>query len=165
MKKWTQAWLDYTPRKIGEEVRFLNQVAVDGFDIKNAVIHNALAELQNGVKGMAGITMDISAVKSVESGIEITRDTDIDAEGYCIWEAGGILNLKASDAKGVLYGVFCILRQLAMEKALQGIHISCRPDNPLRMYNHWDNMDGSIERDEGLLPSGFQWGNQRCRHK
>ena len=53
MKKWTQAWLDYTPRKIGEEVRFLNQVAVDGFDIKNAVIHNALAELQNGVKGMA----------------------------------------------------------------------------------------------------------------
>lgn len=146
MKKWTQAWLDYTPRKIGEKVRFLNQVAVDGFDIKNAVIHNALAELQNGVKGMAGITMDISAVKSVESGIEITRDTDIDAEGYCIWEAGGILNLKASDAKGVLYGVFCILRQIAMEKALQGIHISCRPDNPLRMYNHWDNMDGSIER-------------------
>ena len=110
------------------------------------LIHNALAELQNGVKGMAGITMDISAVKSVESGIEITRDTDIDAEGYCIWEAGGILNLKASDAKGVLYGVFCILRQIAMEKALQGIHISCRPDNPLRMYNHWDNMDGSIER-------------------
>ena len=77
MKKWTQAWLDYTPRKIGEEVRFLNQVAVDGFDIKNAVIHNALAELQNGVKGMAGITMDISAVKSVESGIEITRDIKV----------------------------------------------------------------------------------------
>ena len=33
-----------------------------------------------------------------------------------------------------------------MEKTLCGAEFICAPDNPLRMFNHWDNMDGSIER-------------------
>ena len=51
-----------------------------------------------------------------------------------------------SDEAGVLYGIVHILRLIAMEEALAGIDVACRPDNPLRMYDHWDNLDGSIER-------------------
>ncbi|MBQ2609658.1 MAG: alpha-glucuronidase, partial [Butyrivibrio sp.] len=56
------------------------------------------------------------------------------------------LSLLASDENGVLYGVFEILRELSCGKDLEDISVVKAPSNPLRMMNHWDNMDGSIER-------------------
>ncbi|MFA6891291.1 MAG: alpha-glucuronidase, partial [Sphaerochaetaceae bacterium] len=43
-------------------------------------------------------------------------------------------------------GVFSLLRLAAMEKNIQGIDTVVNPDIPLRMLDHWDNCDGSIER-------------------
>ena len=37
------------------------------------------------------------------------------------------------------------------------ISVSCAPSNPLRMMNHWDNMDGSIER--GYSGRSFFYAN------
>lgn len=79
--------------------------------------------------------------------LTIRKNRQIKAEGYslfCIKEDS--LVLEAFDESGVLYGIFHILRMVAMQKPLKGADILCEPDNPLRMYNHWDNMDGSIER-------------------
>ncbi|MBR5658847.1 MAG: alpha-glucuronidase [Lachnospiraceae bacterium] len=54
--------------------------------------------------------------------------------------------LTAHDVRGLLYGVFHLLRLVATGKSLVGLKLTCIPSNPLRMLNHWDNMDGSIER-------------------
>ena len=54
--------------------------------------------------------------------------------------------LTAHDVRGLLYGVFHLLRLVATGKSLAGLKLTCIPSNPLRMLNHWDNMDGSIER-------------------
>ncbi|MDE7045778.1 MAG: alpha-glucuronidase, partial [Acetatifactor sp.] len=67
-------------------------------------------------------------------------------EGYSLVEQEGVLTLSAVDEKGLMYGVFHLLRLIAMEQPLKGIRQLSNPDNPLRMYDHWDNMDGSIER-------------------
>ena len=58
--------------------------------------------------------------------------------------------IAGGSARGLLYGAFHFLRLAAIgsldEAALAGLDIAERPRNPLRMINHWDNMDGSIER-------------------
>jgi len=47
---------------------------------------------------------------------------------------------------GVLYGVFEFLRQLQTANPVAGLAIASGPRFGLRMLDHWDNPDGSIER-------------------
>jgi alpha-glucuronidase len=47
---------------------------------------------------------------------------------------------------GALYGAFHFLRLLQTGASLDRVQIAERPRVQLRMLNHWDNMDGSIER-------------------
>ena len=57
--------------------------------------------------------------------------------------------LRAAVPTGVLYGVFALLRALQMNGcALKDLTLrqQAAPANVHRMLNHWDNMDGSIER-------------------
>ena len=159
VKKWTQLWLPYSPRQDAGNGELLRYVSFCGFDRKHPIVENARAELVKGVEGMLGITPDIyeehsqDVQISSEGGIhpggelKVLRQTQgIKSEGYHLTEQDGILTLNAADEKGVLYGIFHILRQIALEKSLRDTDVLCEPDNPLRMMNHWDNMDGSIER-------------------
>jgi len=47
---------------------------------------------------------------------------------------------------GILYGVFHFLRVLQTGASLDAISVSSGPLFGLRMLDHWDNLDGSIER-------------------
>ena len=47
---------------------------------------------------------------------------------------------------GVLYGVFHFLRHLQTGQPLDAIDAASGPRIGLRMLDHWDNLDGSIER-------------------
>jgi alpha-glucuronidase len=72
------------------------------------------------------------------------------AHGYVIRQrriAGqpGIV-IAANDDLGVLYGVFHFLRLLQTQQALDRLDISESPRVQLRMLNHWDNLDRSVER-------------------
>ncbi|SFT13728.1 alpha-glucuronidase family glycosyl hydrolase [Paenibacillus sp. BC26] len=54
--------------------------------------------------------------------------------------------LSADADKGVLYAVFHFIRLLQTGASIEQLAIRELPSNGLRMINHWDNMDGSIER-------------------
>ncbi len=47
---------------------------------------------------------------------------------------------------GALYGTYHFLRVLQTGLSIDGLNITERPKVQLRMLNHWDNMDGTIER-------------------
>jgi alpha-glucuronidase len=47
---------------------------------------------------------------------------------------------------GALYGVFRFLRQIQTNESLAAIEISDVPRIQLRMLDHWDNLDRSVER-------------------
>ena len=126
--------------------RLVQKTAIADFDKSNEVIANAVGELVYGIKKMLDTRTEITDEEKPESGILIRRQQEIPEGGWQIKEEHNILYLLASEETGVLYGVFHILRQIAMEKTLCGAEFICAPDNPLRMFNHWDNMDGSIER-------------------
>lgn len=94
------------------------------------------------------------ATKQSFNGLEygITQDqiNQIEYEGYllqCVVNNGQhCLIIIGGSAAGVLYGVFHVIRLMRMNVSLLRISILENPINPIRMINHWDNADGSIER-------------------
>lgn len=145
-KSWTELWLSYEPKKENGNLPFWQTISLTGFDEASGIVENALAELVEGARGMLDVIPEIILEEEIEQGIAIMRDAAMEPESYLLCRNGAKIFLKAGDENGLLYGVFHLLRRVAMEEVPDFEEIYCKPDNPLRMYNHWDNMDGSIER-------------------
>jgi alpha-glucuronidase len=68
-------------------------------------------------------------------------------EGYRIRTVSdGKVVIASSTDVGALYGTFHFLRLLQTEQPLARLQIDQSPRLKLRILNHWDNLDGSIER-------------------
>ncbi len=145
-KKWTQLWLSYTKKADKGNSDFVKKVQLSGFDAEHIIVKNALAELKMGTEGMLCISPAAAIEGELTEGIKVLKEESMKSESYQLCVQDKVLLLKAADENGMLYGIFHILRTIAMEESLADLTAVCVPDNPLRMYNHWDNMDGSIER-------------------
>jgi alpha-glucuronidase len=61
--------------------------------------------------------------------------------------AGKSLTVVAANSEiGVLYGAFALLRHLQTHRPLADLDIVGAPRLPLRMLDHWDNLDRTVER-------------------
>jgi alpha-glucuronidase len=71
-------------------------------------------------------------------------------EGYLIKfvnnGAGRNLVIAGKSGTGILYGVFGLARILQCGGFTDNIRVIENPAMPIRMLNHWDNLDGSVER-------------------
>lgn len=71
-------------------------------------------------------------------------------EGYIIRSVRqgrrSITVVASEGERGVLYGLFHLLRLISTESPLDNLDIRERPATRLRLLNHWDNLDGSVER-------------------
>ncbi|HEX6558331.1 MAG TPA: alpha-glucuronidase, partial [Longimicrobiales bacterium] len=54
--------------------------------------------------------------------------------------------IAANTDIGVLYGVFALLRRMQLQQSLGHLHVSETPRVQLRLLDHWDNLDGTVER-------------------
>ncbi|HET9473867.1 MAG TPA: alpha-glucuronidase family glycosyl hydrolase, partial [Steroidobacteraceae bacterium] len=54
--------------------------------------------------------------------------------------------IAANSDVGVLYGAFHFLRLVQTRQALTGLDIVSHPRTRIRVLNHWDNLDGHVER-------------------
>jgi alpha-glucuronidase len=68
------------------------------------------------------------------------------AEGFIIKAGSGGIIIAGQDEQGLLYGAFRFVLLLAQGKITEGFEASEAPAAPVRMINHWDNIDGGIER-------------------
>ena len=57
-----------------------------------------------------------------------------------------VLVVAANDDIGALYGVFALLRELQTATPLAKLALTSRPHLQLRLLDHWDNLDRSVER-------------------
>lgn len=76
--------------------------------------------------------------------LEIKRDKHLGNEGFRVYRDKKGLVLSANNYLGLLYGSYALLRDNAAGKA-----IALREETPaynVRVINHWDNLDGTIER-------------------
>ena len=139
--EYSKCWLDYRPLESVEEVWLTLIVSCDGLIIESAVKEYVLA-----MEGLAGRRPKVTADKT-SAGVRLLVDEDTvsGADGYRIAGENGGYTICGQSPSGVLYGVFHFLR-MAAGGELSQLPVEIVPALPLRMMNHWDNMDGSIER-------------------
>jgi alpha-glucuronidase len=115
-----------------------------------AMLGAATPVVQQGVADGAvviGTPKNSAAIRSLGWQADLTK---AGPEGYLI-RAARVGNRPvvaiASDGEiGALYGAYHFLRLLQTGQPIDRLTIMERPKVQLRMLNHWDNMDGSIER-------------------
>lgn len=64
--------------------------------------------------------------------------------------------ISAADDIGLLYGSFALLRHIQQQAPLDALPQADAPRVAIRMLDHWDNIDGSVERGYAGR-SIFQW--------
>ncbi|RSU56960.1 alpha-glucuronidase family glycosyl hydrolase [Sphingobium yanoikuyae] len=119
----------------------------------------ARRELQHGIAGLTGTTVPLTA--TVQQGAILLQSaaqqdkpsvpTDgLGADGYAIRTmtvAGKPVTVIAGATDvGVLHGAYAWLRLARTGAALDRIDMRSAPRIGLRLLNHWDNLDGTVER-------------------
>ncbi|XID93023.1 alpha-glucuronidase family glycosyl hydrolase [Paenibacillaceae bacterium WGS1546] len=105
-------------------------------------------EGKSGSAGGEGISAGVfGALPDAGARFEPEDRGRLGEEGYYIrsTDEGGIV-LAAETDRGVLYAAFHLLRLLQTGAEIERLNVREVPANGLRMLDHWDNMDGSIER-------------------
>jgi alpha-glucuronidase len=161
-----QLWLRYKkvplPGRLAEYQAALNHVVRAG---SSATLQAAQSELVTGLGGLLGTTVSVAdqptgngavvlgtpASSTIVSGLAFgSRLAAVGNEGYIVEAAttGGrtAIVVAANTDVGVLRGSFALLRHLQMHRPVVGLALSGAPKIKRRLLNHWDNMDGTVER-------------------
>lgn len=98
------------------------------------------------VKGVDCLAAD--ELRTYYAGEEVTLliDTDIPKEAYRISEKDSRVSISAGSECGLLYGAYALLRRQETGDRSQETGVIEKPFFKYRILNHWDNLDGSIER-------------------
>jgi alpha-glucuronidase len=129
---------------------------------ESAIMQSVRRELALALTSMLGVSSKDNGIPEHGSAVilgtlgsspvfdPIAKEYNIDElgeEGYIIHtKEDDCVLLTASTDKGVLYAAFHFIRLLQTGESIKELRICEIPRNGLRMINHWDNMDGSIER-------------------
>jgi len=95
----------------------------------------------------------------------VSLKTEALGEGYRIDASAEEIVIYGQGA-GLLYGAFYLLRKIALGQEI--VSETQQPEYALRMLNHWDNMDGTVERGYAgrslfFEDSRFQYDPERLR--
>jgi alpha-glucuronidase len=159
-------WLKYD--KVSDEARLeeyrhmIQALVVPGNSATSQVIS---AELHRGLSGLLGkeVPWDApgriaNAVIAVtpkhyrEAGLPGVRGPlkSLGPEGYAIStvvvRGARAIVIVAEDDRGLLYGAFHFLRLLQTRASISQVGIVSAPKVHYRLLNHWDNLDGTVER-------------------
>ena len=159
-------WLEYSeirePTILSEYQKLTNSIFFSG---GNSILLNAQNELVKGLDAMLGQASDIQDSPNLSNTMWVVKKDglnqelqsalkgyfeQIGKEGFIIKSVSvdgkNILLISANEDIGILYGVFKFLQLMKMQKSLDEINLTEAPKIDLRMLNHWDNLDRTIER-------------------
>ncbi|MFZ3482562.1 alpha-glucuronidase family glycosyl hydrolase [Sphingomonas sp. 3-13AW] len=76
--------------------------------------------------------------------------TDLGDEGYLVRRVslGGrqVVLVTGNTDRGALYGAFALIRHASTGGRVEDANLRSAPKVKLRVLNHWDNLDGTVER-------------------
>lgn len=133
---YSSLWLNWQP--INEPPAFMSGICAQ---VRSVTGRAALRELQEGVAAMTG-HRPAELTAAAGACLHIV-ETDAEGESYAFVREGDALRLEGG-ARGLVFGAFDLLRGLALGR--RGFEGASAPRYSVRMLDHWDNMDGSIER-------------------
>lgn len=141
---YEQAWLDYKKAKTKLNSKFFEKIYSE---IESKIINNAIEELIH----FADVRYNVNTLKCNdlhEAYIALVHceNSELGKEGYKIHYNDGTIIIEGNTDVAILYGVFQLIRDDINNIDFEKINVVEIPSNPFRMLNHWDNIDGSIER-------------------
>ena len=159
-------WLRYD--KISDQSlldQYTNNISGLMIGGNSPVLNAASEELQKGLGGLLGA--DIPALSRIRQDGALIAGTPessaiiaslklddklggINDEGYIILSTTlkrrKVTVITANNDIGVLYGVFHFLRLIQTHQPISSLDIASSPKTKIRLLNHWDNLDRSVER-------------------
>ncbi|WP_374296767.1 alpha-glucuronidase family glycosyl hydrolase [Sphingomonas sp.] len=153
-------WMRYQPQAAVQAEVVRQPVSIT---LPNATptLTRAAEELRRGLSGYAaGPVAMAPAPRAGSVMLAVAADPAVAAlrlstqklgdEGYLIRSVtiGGapVTLVTGNSDRAVLYGTFALLRHLGTGGTLAKVDLTSAPKVKLRMLNHWDNLDGSVER-------------------
>ena len=141
-------WLRYD--RLTDAARRAADVAVLGDIIlatpagtDSATIAAARNELATGLTGLLGATPPVTLEHTAP-------DAALGDEGYRLaaksHNGTRTVVITANHDVGVLYGAFALLRRIQTGGPLDSLNVVSVPKIQLRLLDHWDNLDRTIER-------------------
>ena len=131
----------------------------------SATLDAIRSELLNGCTGLLGspvrVASDVNRDGAVVVGTPKTSQliaglrwerelSQLGADGFRIRSvkigAHSVTVIAANGELGALYGAFHFLRLMQTLQPINRLDVTQKPRVQLRMLDHWDNLDGSIER-------------------
>jgi alpha-glucuronidase len=143
------------------------------------VLTTASSELSRGIRGMLGRNLRQATRLPGEDGCILLGTLDsvrllltdpslpqsMPPDGYLLktTAANGhpILLIAGGNDRGVLFGTFALLRNLALHHEIAYLNEQHTPSASIRWTNEWNNLDGSIERGYAGRSIFFDGGNVR----
>ena len=162
-----RCWLQYNSIINSQDKELLTGIHVclsANKEKASKIVNNSVNELSWALKNMLDIEISESNfirkkedLKKIENGVilglidqedihQISLSNSLKEEGYHIREQEDKIYVIGKMDKGILYGIFELIRRISRGENLRGMEITENPKNNIRMLNHWDNLDGSIER-------------------
>lgn len=144
--------------------QYSNQVTAIQQAASTPTLQAAQQELQTGLQGLLGRQVSVqttlvngsviigtpATVSLISSLVPAQQLQAAGAEGFVIATAvsGGknVIVITGNAQAGVLYGVFHFLRLLQTHQSIKQLSVVSAPKIRLRMLDHWDNLNRSVER-------------------
>ena len=157
-------WLRYEQLPSGSLSLYRQQIKYIAVQGQSATFDVIRRELALGCTGLLGTKVEVgqngeaaSLVVGVPETSTLIRKQNwendlkkLGPEGFRIRNVKdgdrSIVVIASATDKGALYGTFHFLRLLQTEQPLDRLQIDQAPRLKLRILNHWDNLDGTIER-------------------
>lgn len=161
-----ELWLRY--HKVADSVRYneyrtaLKQLI---FPSSSPALLAAKDELRTGIRGLLELSLPETEVVNANGALVAGTPSSsaviarlslkdelksVGDEGYIIRKVKinhcSSIVIAANKDAGVLYGVFAFLRRLQSQGGLVNINETEAPKIQRRVLNHWDNLNGTIER-------------------
>jgi len=161
-----ELWLRYRP--VSDAALRREYRAAIGYLVlpgDSPTLRAARAELATGLRGLLGsavplergVTRDGAVVAGTPASSPLVASLPIAAELARVGNEGYVLRatrvggktaivVAANRDAGVLYGAFALLRRLQTNRPLAGLAESGAPRIELRLLDHWDNLNRTVER-------------------
>lgn len=158
-------WLNYQKitdvRLIAQYKTRINAVSIND---NTPTLQKAKDELNNAFKGLLDFTpkrvddglennsLIIGTPNSSKTiaGLKLKELSQIVNDGYVILNKNingkACIVIAANSEIGVLYGAFNFIRLLQTAESLENLQIVTSPKIKIRMLNHWDNLNRTVER-------------------
>ncbi|MFA6117800.1 MAG: alpha-glucuronidase family glycosyl hydrolase [Sphingomonas sp.] len=157
-------WLRYRPLPADAQARDRARATAVIFDADqhDVQVLAAVDEIERALDGMLGAKAPTYGQAVQAGGIVLGTSGEprikalnlplgpLGTEGYVIrstvMDGKPVTVVAANSGVGVLYGSFALIQHLQRGLGLEGLDIASAPKLKLRLLNHWDNLDRTVER-------------------